>query len=371
MSKYIHLYDTENEFDEAYNGDGYLEPWVSYTKDIDRVDYNAHRTDYSKMPLTLEVLVADGGQYDFMLSVGSIKRNGTNYKPSYSINGGEWTDEYIAGSLISGLTAGDIIQFKGSGDTCSPSPSSPMFYGNNSRPFKYNVYGNVASLLYGDDFENADGTGLASGSCANIFRSSYGSSVVDASNLILPFTVLQKSTYGAMFQGATELVLPPSRLPAAVLPEMAYYNMFAGCTSLTKTPDMSIEGFTGTGACQYMFSGCTNLATTFKELPATALTMSCYSSMFMGCAALEKAPDILVENLSGAYTSLYGMFSGCTSLNYVKAMFVDLGGAPFSAYGYGWMDGVSQTGTFVKNVNAEWTESDVIPSGWTVETASS
>lgn len=40
MPKYIHLYNTENEFDEVYNGDGYLEPWVSYTKNIDRVDYN-------------------------------------------------------------------------------------------------------------------------------------------------------------------------------------------------------------------------------------------------------------------------------------------------------------------------------------------
>ena len=31
MGKYLHKYNTFSEFDEAYNGENYLEPWVSYT----------------------------------------------------------------------------------------------------------------------------------------------------------------------------------------------------------------------------------------------------------------------------------------------------------------------------------------------------
>ena len=34
-----------------------------------------------------------------------------------------------------------------------------------------------------------------------------------------------------------------------------------------------------------------------------------------------------------------------------------------------WLSGVSPTGTFVKNANATWTNTDVgIPTGWTVQT---
>lgn len=36
-----------------------------------------------------------------------------------------------------------------------------------------------------------------------------------------------------------------------------------------------------------------------------------------------------------------------------------------------WLNNVSATGTFVKNPEALWSESDIIPSGWTVETAGS
>ena len=36
----------------------------------------------------------------------------------------------------------------------------------------------------------------------------------------------------------------------------------------------------------------------------------------------------------------------------------------------GWVSGVSETGTFVKNGTATWTNTDAgIPTGWTVQTA--
>jgi len=62
------------------------------------------------------------------------------------------------------------------------------------------------------------------------------------------------------------------------------------------------------------------------------------------------------------------MFQGCTSLNYIKAMFT-------TTPGYGntrnWVASVASSGTFVKNSAATWMTTGVngIPSGWTVQTA--
>jgi uncharacterized protein (TIGR02145 family) len=40
MAQYIHLFDTASEFNEAYNGSSYEEPWVSYTEEDQEVHYN-------------------------------------------------------------------------------------------------------------------------------------------------------------------------------------------------------------------------------------------------------------------------------------------------------------------------------------------
>ena len=88
-----------------------------------------------------------------------------------------------------------------------------------------------------------------------------------------------------------------------------------------------------------MFNGCTNLVTA-PELPATKLANYCYNYMF----------------------------NGCSSLNYIKAMFTT---TPSTAYTNNWVNGVASTGTFVKNASATWDVTGVngIPSGWTKETA--
>jgi hypothetical protein len=62
------------------------------------------------------------------------------------------------------------------------------------------------------------------------------------------------------------------------------------------------------------------------------------------------------------------MFEGCTKLNYVKAMFTT--DPSTGSYINDWLSNVSQTGTFVKNSAATWTNEQAgIPTGWTVQTA--
>jgi hypothetical protein len=115
-----------------------------------------------------------------------------------------------------------------------------------------------------------------------------------------------------------------------------------------------------------MLYGCTSL-TTAPELPATTLASDCYYQMFYGCTSLTTAPELPATTL---VDYCYGhMFNGCTSLNYIKAMFTT---TPSDSYTRQWVEGVSSTGTFVKNSAATWdvTGNYGIPSGWTVETAS-
>ena len=89
--------------------------------------------------------------------------------------------------------------------------------------------------------------------------------------------------------------------------------------------------------------------------------------MFNGCTSLVTAPELPAITL--ASSCYYRMFYGCTSLNYIKAMFTT---TPSSTYTSNWVNGVSSNGTFIKNSAAQWDVTGVhgIPTGWTVQTVS-
>ena len=60
------------------------------------------------------------------------------------------------------------------------------------------------------------------------------------------------------------------------------------------------------------------------------------------------------------------MFSGCSSLNYIKCLATDISATDCTG---NWVSGVASTGTFVKNASmTSWTEgTSGIPNGWTVQ----
>ena len=181
----------------------------------------------------------------------------------------------------------------------------------------------------------------------------------------LPATTLSNNCYRDMFEGCTSLTTAPE-LPATTLAQQCYQYMFKSCTSLTTAPALPATTLAQT-CYEEMFNGCTSL-TTAPELPATTLANSCYKWMFQNCTSLTTAPELPATTLAtGCYNF---MFYGCTSLNYIKAMFTT---TPSYTYTREWVSGVASTGTFVKNSAATWNVSGVhgIPTGWTVETASS
>ena len=177
----------------------------------------------------------------------------------------------------------------------------------------------------------------------------------------LPATTLRDYCYYSMFDGCQSLTKAPE-LPATTLASNCYSGMFSGCQSLTKAPELPAT--TLAQSCYYsMFDGCQSL-TKAPELPATTLAQSCYKNMFSGCSSLTKAPELPATTL--AQSCYVGMFDGCGSLNEVRCQMPStLSEKDISSYTSWWLEGVSATGTFYTNADANWPSgASGIPEGW-------
>ena len=144
--------------------------------------------------------------------------------------------------------------------------------------------------------------------------------------------------------------------------EYCFRRIFYGCTSLTTAPALPATTL-AINCYDNMFRGCTNL-TTAPELPATTLKTSCYDSMFYSCTSLTTAPKLPATTLADyCYNS---MFYGCTKLNYIKMLATDISADDCL---YNWVDGVANTGTFIKhpNMNSLIIGDSGIPDGWSVQ----
>ena len=173
-----------------------------------------------------------------------------------------------------------------------------------------------------------------------------------------------------MFLNCTSLTTAPA-LPATEIHGSAYMYMFKGCSSLTTAPELPATLLTSgpddigeetTGITHYsgMFWDCTGLTTAPAILPATGpLPGSCYSHMFQNCTSLTTAPILPAED-QGSFA--YGeMFRGCSNLNYVKCLSKNTNNTR------DWLNGVAETGTFVKDANTTWQRGPSgIPINWTV-----
>ena len=176
---------------------------------------------------------------------------------------------------------------------------------------RVNVGGDIRTLI---NYRNVDNTILEDGMFSNLFSHTYDSNhntarIVDASNLILPFTQMTPYCYYSMFDGCTPLVNAPA-LPATTLAYYCYQYMFQGCTSLTSAPELPATTL-ASNCYQFMFWGCTSL-TSAPALPATTLAYYCYQYMFSDCTSLTTAPALPATKLE--FNCYYSMFSGCTSL---------------------------------------------------------
>ena len=205
------------------------------------------------------------------------------------------------GNTFITLNTGDKVYIS-EGTSWDPVTTSDYTYFESSKTV--NVYGNVNSVRdpsFKTNYKMIDQTYF-------YYRLFYKLKIVDASNLVLPYTTLRNYCYMGMFEDCTTLTTAPA-LPATTLTEGCYDSMFKGCTSLTATPALAATSLPK-GCYQYMFNGCTSLTTT----PVlNILSQSNYSMqhMFDGCSSLLYVSNM---NIRGSYQTPQYMFANCTSL---------------------------------------------------------
>ena len=344
--KNIRKFNTTAEMESAV----LTEPYVLYNEETGMAytnpngGSNDNEVDYSGEYLTFEAIEDSR----FKLTQNTCQ---------YSLDEGNTWTSLSKGTYTPTVSAGNKIMFK----KANPSISYAIGIGTFSSTGKFNISGNIMSILYGDDF--IDKTSLTGKYYAFSYLFNGCSNVVDTSNLILPATTLIDECYTNMFRDCSSLTTTP-KLPATTLATKCYGYMFKGCTSLVNAPELpatTMREYCYNG----IFSGCTSLITA-PALPATKLVESCYSYMFCDCTSLVTAPELPATNL--AKYCYCDMFNGCNKLNNITMLATNISATDCLI---NWVSGVSSTGTFVKHPDMTTlpTGVDGIPEGWTVEDA--
>lgn len=403
--KHIKKFTSKSDYEKFRYSPDYVEPHLS--KSDGETNYTYNDPDYTYLKekyLTFEIISAGTITWAYSNSGGR-----TVY---YRKNGGNWTSLTSTSTGVSfNVSAGDIVEWKGNNSSYTQNTSS---YNHFIGSATFNLSGNILSLVYGDNFSDKDTL-----SNESVFKYLFrgNTALLSSENLVLLAKSLPSKAYLGLFYNCTNMLRGPKyigaetintysceymfygcsclismpriyakkvyhygcmymfynctnlttvyELPATTLGQQCYAYMFQGCTSLTSIPELPAQEL-GIACYSHMFTGCTGLTSLLNSsLPATTLTSNCYEYMFYNCTSLEHAPYLAAKELVGGCYS--NMFESCSSLRYISAAFLT---EPSTNYTQNWVNGVSSTGTFYKNSDAQWniTGVDGIPSGWEVST---
>lgn len=320
--------------------------WGGSSSVIGYYEYTASPSGYSDQYFTIEAV--EGGN---LVTYGNGVKNGY-----YSKNDGEWIEfTFGATSNTIAMVAGDKIRVK-----CDDVPAGGgVFYSDGG--LVVNVYGNIMSLAYGDNFSSATTLNTSSAFNSLFARgSNYHLEIVDAGNLIIPVVSLPSGCCNYMFRNCSRLTKAPA-LPATTIGSSCYEQMFLNCTSLTTAPDLPVLNLPY-HCYRQMFMGCTSLIKA-PIISGNKFTGSgSMQSMFAGCTSLTTSPDLNILDIYDS-TTYNDMFSNCTSLNYIKCLGKLGNTTEFTSFTYN----VASTGTFVKKTGVTWATGTMgIPTGWTV-----
>lgn len=277
-------------------------------------------------------------------TISLVKVKSCSVSPTiyYSTNDGQSWSSVTASSTttnIATINTGDKLLLKSTNNNLATAWDTYNKL-NGSKQFK--VYGNIMSLLNGDNFIN--NSQFASGSTHNLCGLFYGvTTLTDASDLILPATTLAAYCYNGMFRGNTNLVNGPKLLPALDVPADAYSSMFEGCVKLVEGPEISATTVSGNTAINRMF---------------------CMNRNSKVTAAMTKSPIIRITNPQD-YTNVYQqLFCGNGNLTEVTilAQGTNLSFTNWLSY--------TSSGGVIKKLSATTLTSgnNGVPSGWTTTT---
>lgn len=298
-------------------------------------------TDYSAMYFTIHSLENSNDIY--------IKRSTqTGNTEYYSVDSGTTWSAMPSGSgakKITTINSGDTMWIK-----CTTNKWASDYNKNNTLYSTKNikVYGNIMSLLYGDNFTGQTTVGEF-GLCGIFFGTSQtgtsNTKIVSAKNLVLPATSLAKSSYNGLFRGCSNLVDSPRLLPATTLYQDTYSSMFEGCTSLVEGPEIMATTIANTGSTSCM------------------QRMFCMNRNSKVTAAMTKSPVLRIVDPTTAGNTYQQLFCGNKNLTEVTIL---AEGTNLSFTN--WLNNVSSSGV-IKKLSATTLSSGVNgkPSGWTTE----
>ena len=263
--RYINKYTTSGDVQTALENETLVKPYLAYITSEDKIDYNSQSlapTGYTAQYLTIEII--SGG------TITWTNKNSVSKVISYSLdNGTTWTEWDSVDSTGINVSNGDIIFLKGD-NSAYCSDSSPLMayaYFSASTGTRFNIYGNIMSLVDSTGFATATTlTGIYNFN--KMFYLSEG--VADASNLILPATTLTEACYYQMFAGCTGLTNAPT-LPAATLTTYCYRRMFSGCTSLSAITCLATD-ISADSCTQSWVNGVASTGTFTKDANMTSWT---------------------------------------------------------------------------------------------------
>lgn len=290
--------------------------------------------DYSQDYFTIESLEDN--------NTISIGKNGSEITVYYSFDDGQtWNNVLLnSGKTIGTINTGEKILFKCTTDRWATSWNAYDRF-NPNKNFK--VYGNVMSLLNGDNYIDSEFANNTHNLCGLFYGTT---TLVDASDLILPATTLRVSSYNGMFRGCSNLVYGPKLLPALDVPQDGYSSMFEGCVKLIEGPEIMATTVSGSTALNRMF---------------------CMNRNSKVTAAMTKSPILRITN-PAAYANTYQqLFCGNGNITEVTMLAPNGNNLSFTS----WLANTSASGV-IKKLASTTLQSGVsgVPSGWTTETYS-
>jgi hypothetical protein len=314
--------------------------------------------DYEEMYFTIESL-EDNNTVKWLIGNGNQTPN--NFALDYSTDGGiNWN------TIPSGQKGGTVVELGtiNSGDTMLLRSTANTWGASYSAHSSVNcsgnyvAYGNVMSLLFGEDFKDKkDLSGKGNFALSGLFwanqtqtgkdtgTATTNTTLISAENLVLPATTLQNDCYNGMFRGCVNLTTPPKELPAFNLVQGVYSSMFDECYNLETAPIISATTQqSGTiQHCRRMF-----------RIQNTNVSPK-----------LTTAPILRIKKLG---TNTYEeMFKGQKNLNHIVCLATDISGTGCTT---NWVQNVqTNSGTFVKDASTNWGScgANKIPCNWTVE----
>lgn len=258
----------------------------------------------------------------------------------YKIDNNDWLSSDRADISIE-VKSGEHVWFRGHNESYTTKTDAgftpTVFICHNG---DFYLYGNLMSLIYGDDFEGkTEITG--DHTFYKLFTNNKRIINHPTLDIELSATTLSPYCYMQMFYGCDKISRAPA-LPAKILKEHCYSAMFRNCTALKEFPEMAATDMAkncctwmmmNTGieeapelpalnlsdeCYEFMFGACLNLRKALSVLPATNLAPLCYAGMFQGCEKLENAPALPAADLKyGCYSH---MFNGCKALTKAPAL---------------------------------------------------